>query len=241
MEMELRTQARVVALLTLLAAAAPAQTLDYPARWKRLWRSPAGTLSFSSTAVTFASADGKHSLSFPLADVQQFYLAPDRVAVLTYEDRTLHLGRDSRYEFDRLEGGHADAVYELLHPQLGPRLAAAYRGPDFPAEFEVAAKLLRTFGGPEGRLVVGGETIAFRSPEDSASRFWRIDEIESISRSGPMDLTVMAAERTTTSRLSPREFRFQLKQPLSEERFNRLWRRFNRAKGLRTFPQQIKE
>jgi hypothetical protein len=51
----------------------------------------------------------------------------------------------------------------------------------------------------------------------------------------------MAFERTSFSRLAPREFRFKLKEPLPEERYNRLWHRLNRAKGLTIFPKQVKE
>jgi hypothetical protein len=240
MEMEFRTQARVIAVLTGLAVSA-SQGFDLPARWNRFLRSPQGTLSFSATDVSFLSADGKHRLSFPLQEVQQLYISAERVAVLTYEDRKLHLGRDRKYEFDRLPPGFAEKVYPLLHPQLGARLVAAIRGPDFPAEYEIPVKLLRSWGGPEGRLAVGGELIAFRSPESEASRFWWIHELDSISRSSPMDLTIMAFERTSFSRLAPREFRFQLKEPLPEERYHRLWRRINRAKGLKIFPQNVKE
>lgn len=239
--MEFRTQARVITLLTVIAASVSAQGFDFKARWNRFLRSSTGTLSFSATDVSFISADGKHRLSFPLQDVQQLYVSSERVVVRTYEDRAMHLGRDREYEFERLPPGFADKVYPLLHPQLGSRLVAAIRGPDFPVEYEVPVKLLRSRGGPEGRLAVGGELIAFRSPEPEASRLWWIHELDSISRSSPLDLTIMAFERTSFSRLAPREFRFKLKEPLPEERYNRLWHRLNRAKGLTIFPKQVKE
>ncbi len=47
-----------------------------------------------------------------------------------------------------------------------------------------------------------------------------------VSSSEALDLTITAHEG---------EFRFQLKEALAENRFDRLWRQVNRAKGLQTF------
>lgn len=59
--------------------------------------------------------------------------------------------------------------------------------------------------------------------EAARSRTWRIQDLENVSSSDPFDLTVTTHER---------EFRFQLKQALNEARYQELWLRVNRVRGL---------
>jgi hypothetical protein len=49
---------------------------------------------------------------------------------------------------------------------------------------------------------------------------------------GPFDLSVVTSEHSGAFHSGAREFRFQLKQPLPEPRFNDLWRRLNLSKQL---------
>jgi len=238
--MEFRAERRAGALLTLLlAAVAPlgAQGMEFSARWKRTMRDAEGTFTVSSQSLGFRSKDGKHDLRWQWQDVQQAFLSPFRLIVLSYHDTTAFLGRDRQFEFDRLPPEFPDRVYPEFHANLGAKLVAAVPGIDFPVVWKVPVKLLHHMGGPEGVLVVGEELIAFRSPEKEASRFWWIKELDNISRSGPADLTIVTDERSKFIHFSPQEFRFQLKEPLTEERYSALWHQLNRTKGLQRFPQ----
>ena len=238
--MEFRAKTRAGALLSLvLAAAAPlaAQGMEFKARWKRAMRDAEGTFTVGSQSLGFRSKDGKHDLRWQWSDVQQAFLSPWRLVVLSYHDTTAFLGRDRQFEFDRLPPEFPDRAYPEFHANLGARLVAAIPGIEFPVVWKAPAKLLHQRGGPEGVLVVGEELIAFRSPEKEASRFWWIKELDNISRAGASDLTIVTGEKSNFIHFSPREFRFQLKEPLAEERYTTLWHQLNRAKGLQRFPQ----
>jgi hypothetical protein len=71
-------------------------------------------------------------------------------------------------------------------------------------------------------LEIGEDRIVFKTAQKDDSRTWRLRDIENISSSGPFDLTITTLEKP---------YRFQLKQMLSEARYNELWRKLNDTKG----------
>lgn len=93
-------------------------------------------------------------------------------------------------------------------------------------------KLLGTIQGSEGVLQVGEERIVYKTDKKGGSRTWRLEDIENVSTSGPFQLTLITHERAKTQYGSMKGFNFQLKQKLDQQRFDLLWRRLNRDKGL---------
>jgi hypothetical protein len=59
-----------------------------------------------------------------------------------------------------------------------------------------------------------------------------------ILTAGPFDLSITTLERSAWHHGSPTEYHFQLKDELGESRFNDLWRRLNRTKGLAAFSSE---
>ena len=51
---------------------------------------------------------------------------------------------------------------------------------------------------------------------------WRYDDIQAISSSGPFQLSIDTTEKS---------FQFQLKQPITESRYNELWLHIERKHG----------
>jgi hypothetical protein len=68
--------------------------------------------------------------------------------------------------------------------------------------------------------------VVFRADPAGESRTWRIADIESVTSSGPFDLTLTTREK---------EFQFDLKRVLPEARYQELGRKVNRAQGLQIF------
>ena len=108
----------------------------------------------------------------------------------------------------------------------------ALAGPSPAPLWELPVKLRRGFGGSEGVLSVSEDLIVYRSRERDESRSWRIQDIESVSSGGPYDLTISTPEKQGLLRSGPTDFRFQLKRPMPEERYQALWRSVVRGKGL---------
>ena len=64
--------------------------------------------------------------------------------------------------------------------------------------------------------------VTYSTPAKNQARAWTYDDIANISTSGPFQLTIETLEKT---------FQFQLKQPISEARYNELWLHIERKHG----------
>jgi len=198
-----------------------------------------GTLTFTDAGVSFEETykDGKkpkhpHAWRWDYQDIQQLEIAPKSLTVLTYKDNKWKLGADREYEFDLMSDRTFEDAYSLLKTRLDQRLVAAI--PSIPAKmlWEIPAKHLTRFGGDEGVLQVGETEIVYRSTNKNESRTWRYQDLENVSSAGPFQLSITTFERAKSQYGSVKGFNFQLKQKLSEARYNDLWLRLNRTKGL---------
>ncbi len=124
-------------------------------------------------------------------------------------------------------------AYGLLKTRLDQRLVAAI--PSIPAKllWEIPAKHLTRFGGDEGVLQVGEAEIVYGSADKNESRTWRYEDLENVSSAGPFQLSITTFERARSQYGSVKGFNFQLKQKLSEARYNDLWLRLNQRRGLK--------
>lgn len=226
--------------LFVLGAASPsvasAQTYTFEVRHQH-WRGGAtGILRVAPDEISFAETGKKSRTDSRLwryEEIQQFTVGPTELRILTYEDTKWKLGRDREYVFDRLPKELPEQTYRLLNGKLDQRFIAAIPDPDVSPEWKTKAKLDRALFGKLGTLLVSQDRIVFDAGEGDESRSWRLADIDNISRSSPFDFTVTTAEKSGTFRGGMRQFHFQLLQGLSDERFEKLWRRINRSKGLR--------
>lgn len=212
--MALRFEKAALAIV-MLAQAAAAQEFRYPARHDHLRKSGAGTLVIGAEGLSFTEAQGDHRWTWKWQDVQQLQLAPRTLRVLTYRDNPWRLGADREYRFELDAERTFSEAYEFLKGRLDQRLVAALADPDAEGGWSLPAKHLRRFGGTLGVLEVGAGRVVFKADEKGESRTWRFADIGNISRSGPFELTLTSLEKS---------FNFQLREPLSEARYNELWR-----------------
>ena len=173
-----------------------------------------------------------HAWRWNYQDIQQLKIAPKALTVLTYTDNKWKLGADREYEFDLKSGRTLEDAYSLLKTRLDQRLVAAMPGIPARMLWEIPAKHLTRFGGDEGVLQVGETEIVYRSTDKKESRIWRYEDMENVSSAGPFQLSITTFERARSQYGSVKGFNFQLKQTLSETRYNDLWLRLNRTKGL---------
>ena len=192
----------------------------------------AGTLTITDAGISYKES-GKHadhSREWRWTDIQQLTLSPEKLRILTYEDAKWKLGRDREYVFDELAKDLVTSALPLLRAHLDQRFIEAVPQNGH-ATWRLEAKLQRKFTGIDGALAGGPDQITFEAKRPEESRTWRIADIDSITSSGPYDLTITTYERARLSRADRSDFHFQLKDRLPDERYNALWRKVNEAKG----------
>lgn len=229
--MAFRSQA-VIALGVVFAAGLLGQPSEYTVHHDHLRKSGAGTLRIDESGIAFAeSSKNGHSREWKFDDIQQLTLSKKTLRVLSYEDSRWKAGRDREWVFT-LPKDTSTQIYSRLHDRLDQRFIAAMPEPGFVALYELPAKLTNGIAGSEGVLAVGRQAIVYSTKEGTDSRTWRLKDIDTVASSGPFDLTITTLERAGLLRGGPTDFHFQLKRPLSDERYQALWRTLHRAKGM---------
>jgi len=238
--MEFRSEkaAGLFMMLWLAPVLGAQQEFGYEVRHEHLRKGCTGTLRIDERGVSYQEISKKkkkhpHSWEWRYQDIQQLEIGPEEVRVLTYQDNQWKLGADREYRFRAPAGAGFERAYGLLKDRLDQRLVAALADSDVVPLWQIPAKRLGRISGSQGMLIVGRDRIAYRTEQKGESRTWRYNDIENISSSGPFQLTVTSYERARSHYGSLKGFNFQLKEPLSEDRYNDLWRRLNRQKGLK--------
>jgi len=203
----------------LILAAALASATQFAVRHEHLRGGCAGAMTVDENGVSFTGAK-KHAWKWKYEDIQQLRLAPESIHILTYKDSKLRLGEDRAYTFT----GEipAQELYALLRERMDQRFVAAVGGAISLAAWSVPVKHLRPIVGSEGTLSFTAEAIVYSTPAKGESRTWRYRDIESIASSGPFQLTITTLEKG---------FNFQLKQPITEARYNQLWLQIEKKNG----------
>ena len=203
----------------ILVGAALAQAAQFTVRHKHLNGGCAGAMTVDENGVSFLGAK-KHAWTWKHQDIQELTLAPGSIHILTYKDSKIRLGADRGYEFTgKIPAGE---LYPLLRERMDRRFVAALGEASGPAGWSVPVKHLRPITGSEGTLAFGAEAIVYSTPAKEESRTWRYADIESIGSSGPFQFTITTLEKG---------FNFQLKQPITEARYNELWLQIEKKNG----------
>jgi hypothetical protein len=221
MEMAFRTETAVGAILILCAAVAPGAT--YEARHKHLRNGAPGTLRIGDNSIAWEERAQNHSREWRYEDIQQLVLSPETLRIVTYNGQRRELGRDEVYLFDKLPPSLAAEWYPKFREKLDRRFVAALADERVVPEWQIPVKLLHGRLGSQGVVLVAKHGVVYKTGTAGESRTWRIHDIENVSSSDAFDLTITTHER---------DFRFQLKQELSESRYNELWREVNQSNGL---------
>jgi len=188
---------------------------EFAMRHEHLRKGCEGTMTIDDAGLRFAGKKG-HAWTWKYGDIQRLTLLPGGLNILTYKDSKLRLGADVEFRFTgKLP---ADELFREWSAKLDQRFVA---GDAFGLSGErIAAKHLGTIQGSQGALIFAEDAIAWESSRDG--RRWRYRDIRNISSSGPFQLTITTFEK---------QFDFQLKEALSETRYNRIWLDFERKNG----------
>ncbi len=216
------------AAASLIVAALWASAAQFPARHKHFNGSCTGTLTVDGEGVRYSSPKG-HSWSWRYQDLEELRLGREEILIVTYQDDLIRLGADRTYRFE----GEFPAVElsALLRRHMDQRLVAALSESPADAEWKIAVKRLGTFRGSQGQLAFGTGAVVYSTEASGQSRTWRYADIDSISSSGPFQLTITTFERARSHYGDRKGFNFQLKEPINEARYNSLWLEIERKNG----------
>ena len=203
----------------IMAGAMWASAAQFTVRHKHLNGGCTGAMTVDENGVRFTGAK-KHAWSWKYDDIQQLRLAPESIYILTYKDSKLRLGKDREYNFTGKIP--AEELYALLKDKMDQRFVAAVGQALGLPTWSVPVKHLRPIVGSEGTLAFGADAIVYSTPTKAESRTWRYSDIDTIASSGPFQLTITTLEKA---------FNFQLKQPITEARYNSLWLQIEKKNG----------
>ena len=187
-----------------------------------------GILTVDEKGVAFAGPK-KHKWTWTYDDIQELKISPDGVYVLTYSDNRLLLGADRGYNFTGKIP--VEDVRGLVQPRLDRRFVAAFSGTEETALWSVPVKHQLRVVGSEGTLNLYPDRIVYATAAKDDSRTWRYSDIDSITSSGPFQLTITTFERALSHYGDRKGFNFQLKEPITEARYNELWMEIERKSG----------
>jgi hypothetical protein len=205
------------------AQAAGLPSMSYEARHRHLRKGGSGILRITGESISWEEHAKTHARLWKYEDIQQLVLSAETLRIVTYTGQHWRLG-DETYVFDKLPPAVAADWYPRFREKLDERFVAALAADVVSPKWQIPAKLLHGRVGSQGTLLMSTGEVVYKSASVGESRTWRIGDIENVSSSDPFDLTVTTRER---------DFRFQLKESLSESRYNDFWREVNRTKGMR--------
>lgn len=202
-----------------------AQDLKFSVRHDHLRNSGEGTVTFSAAGISFEETAGNqgHLRQWKYGDIERLELSLERIRITTSEDVRWQLNRDRDYVFTHLPKDMAAQLYPFLAARLDERFIARFADASVSPLWAAEVKLLRG-GGIGGKLKIGADRIVFDSVKPADSRTWRYLDIQLVAREDPFHLSITSVDGTT---------RFQLKEALSKDRYNLLWRGVAKSSGMR--------
>jgi hypothetical protein len=220
---------RKAAIGIVLVGCIAASAAQFPMRHQHVRKGCDGLMTVDDAGIAFEAPKG-HSWHWKYADIQQLHLEPARIRILTYEDDKWRLGADREFEFTGAPP--YESLLRIWNDVMDQRFVAALPPlANVAGVFSILAKHLKRVSGSEGSLVFGNDSIAYSTAAAGESRTWRYSDIDSISSSGSFQLTITTFERARSHYGDRKGFNFQLKQPLTEARYNDIWLQIERKNG----------
>ncbi|MGH9431801.1 MAG: hypothetical protein ACRD3T_09685 [Terriglobia bacterium] len=183
-----------------------------PARWRHGLRSTPGTVFIGPRGIRF-QAERRNSMAWPYEEIQTFYASPRRLLICSYTSRGWHLPGTRSFRFD-LGQPLPPAVATRLSRRIGKPSRNADPMANAPAFAALAARHPTRLGGSNGMLRFRDRGIDYVTRGVGDGRSWQWADIQTIANPDPYHFRVTGFRET---------YDFDLKQPMSEALFDRLW------------------
>ena len=183
------------------------------ARLHRTFRGKPGRLTLGPSGVEFRPSNGP-LLHWPFEEIETFDLLNPRHLVITgYENRSWHRHGDRKFRFD-LDTPMPPGVAAEFARSVGKPVRNGDPNPTALAFATVPARHRTLCGGTNGVLRFSADGIEYVTPTGRRARNWRWSDIDTLANPDPYHFTVTGYRET---------FEFQLKEPMSNVLFNRVW------------------
>lgn len=199
----------------------PAKRQNHPVMAPLHWESAArmrktfllgkerGTLAVDAGGIEFRLANGRN-LKWAFEDIHSVFIAPRRLVLETYLNRSLHRPGEREYRFD---------MTQTLPPAVAAAVADAVARPSQNADPDPNGAAIVTIrvrhrtltGGTNGVLRIRNEGIDYVANSSQDSRSWRWADLQTLSDPDAYHLFVFGFRDTYT---------FDLKAPLSRQVFD---------------------
>lgn len=195
-----------------------------PARWHRtLKKSEPGTLSLDADGVQFRSA--KFSQRWKYTEIHTFDLSKRELTLLTYQNRHWHEPGERPFRFT-LGETMPPAIATQFTERVGKPVRNGIPTAETAALVEIPAHHRVWSGGSNGTLRLKEDGIDYVTDNGRDSRAWRWVDIQTIANPDPYEFRVTGYREIVD---------FDLKQPLAQSVFEKLWDRLYTA-GLNLSP-----
>ncbi|MGH9470501.1 MAG: hypothetical protein ACRD1N_09185 [Terriglobia bacterium] len=192
----------------------PAFHWQSPARLRHgLVRSAKGTLSFTESSISFEARDRRFSRRWPYVEIETVSVARKELTLTSYQNRGHFVPGDHRYSF-LLSRAIPPDVAERLVALVGKPIINADPAAAGPSWLTLPARHRTLTGGTNGFLRFSDRGIDYITRQGNGGRSWRWADIQTIARSDPYHFRVAAFRET---------FDFELKRPMPQRVFDRLW------------------
>ncbi len=194
-------------LSAMLAMAAPqSEVFDLQVVRVRTLRDQPGDLRIDAQGMSFRSKDGKTNITIAADDLREASVANSHALRFeTYERRD--------YTFRAMPDASVEDLARFLAVHIHRPVLGHY---EESAQFQVAAYHRHAFGGTNGTLEIGRESIQYVSDKPADSRTWLYRDIETIGKPDAFRF------RVTTSRET---YVLELKHDLPEAAYQLAWKK----------------
>ena len=169
----------------------------------------------SGDGIDFRSDEQRFSHRWLYSDVKTFDLTSRRLVITDYENRHHHMPGERRFRFD-LASSLPPSVAGQLARRVGKPVRNGDPDPKEPSLVTIPARHGTRFGGTNGTLRFRDDGIDYVAAGEKGSRSWRWADIQTLANPDPYHFRLGGYRET---------FEFELKQPMSQKLFDRLWDR----------------
>ena len=194
---------------------APGLSWQSRARLRHGLKATRGNLILTGDGIEFRSDEERFSHRWIFSDVETFDLTSRRLVITDYENRHHHLPGERRFRFD-LDNSLPPSVAAQLAQRLGKPARNGDPDPKEPSLVTIPAGHGTRFGGTLGTLRFRDDGIDYVAAGREGSRSWRWSDIQTLANPDSYHFRIGGYRET---------FEFELKQPMSQQLFDRLWDR----------------
>lgn len=220
--------AAIFAVLILMGSRVFAQEFRYAVEHDHLIKSCKGELIINNEGVEYRTENKDHVRKWTYTDIRMIKLdSPKKVEVLTYESKRLTLGRDEIFEFKVLSGEVAKEVSEFLLARVSRPLATSFVQTEDKAQYEFPVRHRHQLSSCQGTLRIYEDKVIYESGKAANSRYWRLSDIQSFSRTGPYQFSITTFEPKFGG--PTKTFNFDLKDKMDDVVYDYLWEKINKV------------